>query len=262
MKKFVIGVTSGVLLSFATVAVASSSPTVQAILFPSAINIHKEGKVSSIEGNNTILNYNNSVYIPLRSFAENMGSIVKYVPPHSTTDSLPQIDIYSAPEPWRLTAVSPGNLPTSPLSLKLDQVQTDTGPSSNSIGIHAILYNTSKEIINSPKAKLEIKIERIIEGQPLKLVWSGDISSPNVPPPTGDLIPGSDTKVVWGIKSPILYWDKKDMDGNSVPPGQYQVSISQPITIEYNVGAFGSLERSNSQMINPDLSNTIVVYVQ
>ncbi|NEW09426.1 hypothetical protein GK047_26135 [Paenibacillus sp. SYP-B3998] len=260
MKKFVIGITSGVLLSFATGAFASS-PTVQAILFPSTINVHKEGKTSSIGSNNTILNYNNSVYIPLRSFAENMGSIVKYIPPNSATDSSSQIDIYSAPEPWRLTAKAPGNLPTSPLSLKLNKIQTDTGPSSTSIGIYAELYNTSKEIINFTKTKLEIKIERVMEGQPHKLVWSGDISPPNVTPP-GDLIPGSDVKVVWGIKSPILYWDKKDIDGNSVPPGQYQVSISQPITIEYNVGAFVSQERSESQTINPDLSNTIVLYVQ
>lgn len=263
MKKMALSLISGVLFSFATAAVASS-PTIEAILFPSTVHFHHEGRINTLEDNdNTILNYNNSVYVPLRSFAEKMGATVNYTPPNSETGSLPQIDIHSAPMQWGLVAVQPpGNLPLSPLSLKLGSVKADAGTNSDFIGIYAELFNTGKEIIDITKTKLEIKIEKVTE-EKLELVWSGEISSPTSP---GELmIPSSNTEVVWARKSPILHWDKKDMNGNLVPPGQYQISLSQPANIEYSIAfapAGSPAGKIESQTINPDTSNTTVVYIQ
>lgn len=91
MKKFVIGLTCGTVFSFATGVVASSG--VEAILFPSEIKYHGYEGVSEINGNDTtVLNYRNSVYVPLRLFAETMGAIVNYREPEGNTP--PKIDIY------------------------------------------------------------------------------------------------------------------------------------------------------------------------
>jgi hypothetical protein len=91
MKKWMIGLTCGAVFSFATGALASSG--MEAILFPSEIKFHGFEGVSEIDGRDTpVLNYQNSVYVPLRSFAETMGARVHYKGPEG--EALPQIDMY------------------------------------------------------------------------------------------------------------------------------------------------------------------------
>ncbi|HWO95595.1 hypothetical protein P4H70_06710 [Paenibacillus ehimensis] len=90
MKKLVIGLTVGAAFSFATGVIASSS--IEAILFPSKIKFQAYESIKELNGSNTtVLNYNNSVYIPLRAFAETMGATVNYMASTQEEKSIPQI---------------------------------------------------------------------------------------------------------------------------------------------------------------------------
>jgi hypothetical protein len=95
VKNYIIGLLCGVVLSMTTVAFAAN--TIQAILFPSKITFHVNNTSKEIDGagDNPILNYNNKTYIPLRAFADAMGSNVTY---EKSTDkgSIPKIEIFSA----------------------------------------------------------------------------------------------------------------------------------------------------------------------
>ena len=93
MKKFVSGMACGALIALSTGIVAASS--IEAILFPSEIKIHTVEGTKEWNGNQPILNYNHSVYVPLRSFAEMMGAKVHYTPPNEEESSLPVIDIHA-----------------------------------------------------------------------------------------------------------------------------------------------------------------------
>jgi hypothetical protein len=254
LKKIIIGIVSGVLLSTATGVFASSNSYVQAILFPSTITIHKEKSTTNLISNNTILNYNNSVYVPLRSFAESIGSEVRYFPANETENTLPQIAIFSVPRLWSLTFLGAGNQFGSPLFVRINTLQL---VSNNSIGIHASIHNTGKEIVLIKPFKLQVNIFE--NGQGNQLVWSGEIASSVVDadPPSGDIIPATDSKVYWGIRSPILYWKKKDLNGNPVPSGEYKVQIS-PVTIEYDTF---EPQGAKTQTIEPDMHSFTVVSI-
>jgi hypothetical protein len=241
----VIGFASGVLLSLATGAMAAS-PTVQAILFPSTINIHKGESTVTLGSNYEVLNYNNSVYIPIRAFSENMGSAVTYTGPKEGT--LPQIDVYSTSQPWRSTYLGAGNQDGFPLFVRL----TPT-PESDSVGFHTRVYSTSKELVSLKSFKLKIEITKVGEQQ--QLVWS-TVASYSAPDESmTDVIPGADSEYYWGLISPIIYWDKKDSSGKPVGTGQYKIQI-KPVTIEYvTMGQ----QISKTQKIEPDMYTTFVV---
>lgn len=259
MKKFAIGVISGMILSFTTGVIAASSE-VKAILFPSTIQIHQDNEISTLKGNNNILNYEGSIYIPLRSFAENMGSTVSYSPPNSEPGSLPLVDIYTSAASWKSIWMSQGNLPTAPLSLKIDTISKGNTPQSNAVGIFAELYNTKEDTLLISKVAMKIKVEKIEEGSSPELVWTGTVHSPSQNS-SGEWIPGNHSNMVWGIRSPVLFWDQKDNEGNPVSPGQYQISLTNSATIEYST-AFATETSGGSQVIDSDLSNTIMVYIQ
>jgi hypothetical protein len=95
MKKFIIGLICGSVLSISTVVFASDS--IQAVLFPSKVSFHVNNVVKEIDGtgDNAILNYKNKSYIPLRTFSEAMGATVTYEAASSATGNLNKIDIYS-----------------------------------------------------------------------------------------------------------------------------------------------------------------------
>lgn len=78
LKKFLLGLFLGMAL---TIATAASLPEVRAVLFPVFISFEENGKSSSFEGE--VLNYKKHLYVPVRSFAEHMGSTVEYVAPNS-----------------------------------------------------------------------------------------------------------------------------------------------------------------------------------
>ncbi|WP_240420059.1 copper amine oxidase N-terminal domain-containing protein [Paenibacillus periandrae] len=243
MKRLVIGIASGVLLSLATGAVAAS-PSVQAILFPSTINIHKGESTVTLGSNYEVLNYNNSVYIPLRAFSESIGSTVKYTEPNQGT--LPQIDVYTATWPWRSTFLGAGNQEGSPLFVRLFSAHI---PESDSVGFYAQVHNTGKETVLLKPFKVQIEITKV--GEQRQLVWSTTVSSTEPDPgdPFTDVIPGADSQNYWGLKSPIIYWDKKDSSGKPVSSGQYIVQI-KPVTIEYNTRG---QQNSTTQIIEPDM---------
>ncbi len=258
MRKFAIGLLSGVILSFATGAIAASSE-IKAILFPSTIHIHQDNQTKGLTGSDAILNYKDSIYIPLRSFSESTGAAVLYTHPASGSDDLPKVDIYAPRTTWKSIWMAKGNMPTSPLALRLGAVNEGDASNGQAIGIYAELYNTNVDTLLISKAEAEIKIERVGgEGSP-ELVWTGKLHSPGAAS-TGEWIPGSNDNMVWGIQSPMLYWDKKDQAGNAVASGQYQVSLTNPVTVGYSA-VFSSQEGEGSQVIQPDLSNTITIYI-
>jgi hypothetical protein len=74
MRKTVISFLCGTLLSLTTVAAASD--TIQAFLFPAKLQIN--GVEKQPADGNPVLNYNGSVYVPLRFVAEALGSKVSY----------------------------------------------------------------------------------------------------------------------------------------------------------------------------------------
>lgn len=93
MKKYIIGFLSGTVLSLTTVAFASG--VIQVSLFPSKVKFHVNNTVKEIDGLD-ILNYNNRIYIPLRSFSETIGSSVNFQPASKDTENVNLIDIYSS----------------------------------------------------------------------------------------------------------------------------------------------------------------------
>ncbi|UKS27353.1 copper amine oxidase N-terminal domain-containing protein [Paenibacillus sp. HWE-109] len=74
MKKFIIGVVVGSILSLSSVVVASDS--VQAYLFEVYFTIN--GRNTAIEKDYSVLNYNGSTYVPVRFIAEQLGASVDY----------------------------------------------------------------------------------------------------------------------------------------------------------------------------------------
>ncbi len=256
MRKFTIGLMSGVILSFATGAIAASSE-VKAILFPSTVQIHQDNQTKELTGNGAILNYNDSIYIPLRSFAEHTGSTVMYTPPGGDSGVLPQVDIYSPPAAWKTLWMGKGNMPTTPLTLRLGEAREADASDGKVVGIYGQLFNTGVDTLQISEAEIHIKIERVgVEGP--ELVWTGKLPSPGAAS-SGEWIPASNDNMVWGIQSPLLYWDKKDQAGNAAASGQYQVSLTNPATVKYSA-VNSSQEGEGSQVLQPDLSNTIMIY--
>lgn len=82
MKRFVVGLICGIAISVVSVAGASVSSEVKAILFPTALHFYVDGKESSSGTEEvSVLNYGNRLYIPLRAIAEELGSTVDYHAP-------------------------------------------------------------------------------------------------------------------------------------------------------------------------------------
>ncbi len=77
MKKYIIGFVCGVVIATSTTVIATDS--IQAYLFPSEVVIRSGETIRPIDinGENTVINYNNRAYIPLRTFAEAMGAEVR-----------------------------------------------------------------------------------------------------------------------------------------------------------------------------------------
>ncbi|MFF2887254.1 hypothetical protein [Paenibacillus sp. NPDC057967] len=96
MKKFWIGMICGIILCFATAAVASKA--VQGTLFPSKITIYNGAQVKELSTTKgtVVINYKNQTYIPLRLFSESMGSKVNFQSASSANGNLNQIQVFSS----------------------------------------------------------------------------------------------------------------------------------------------------------------------
>lgn len=73
MKKFILGLTCGIVLMASTAVYASN--TIQAYLFSAKFVINGQDKTPP---GDQVLNYNGSVYVPVRYVAENLGETVAY----------------------------------------------------------------------------------------------------------------------------------------------------------------------------------------
>lgn len=75
MKKFILGLTCGIILTASTAAYATD--TIQAYLFPAKFEFN--GLSKPLDTNEyVVLNHNGHTYVPVRFVAESMGKIVKY----------------------------------------------------------------------------------------------------------------------------------------------------------------------------------------
>ncbi|WP_262674929.1 hypothetical protein [Paenibacillus sp. J5C2022] len=91
LKKFIGGLFCGMAIMVLTAAAVSEE--VRARLTPVYVNFHLGGESHAISSDETkILNHNGSLYVPLRSFANEMGGSVYYTPP--TSGDRAKVDIY------------------------------------------------------------------------------------------------------------------------------------------------------------------------
>ncbi|MCL6460019.1 MAG: hypothetical protein K6T85_18665 [Gorillibacterium sp.] len=98
MKRFIIGLISGLVLSGATVAVAAVSNEVKAILFPTSLHFYVDGKDSNSGTEEVnVLNYGNRLYVPLRVFTEKLGASVDYHAPEPG-ETYASVDIFKVDE--------------------------------------------------------------------------------------------------------------------------------------------------------------------
>ncbi|MFC5703296.1 stalk domain-containing protein [Cohnella faecalis] len=93
MKRFIMGLICGLALSGASIAVAAVSNEVKATLFPSELRFYIDGKDNTGTEEVSVLKYNNRMYIPLRVFAEKLGSTVDYHAP-KPGDTWASVDIF------------------------------------------------------------------------------------------------------------------------------------------------------------------------
>jgi hypothetical protein len=75
MKKFVLGLTCGIIVSISSVAYASDS--IKAILFPAKFLINQVS-IDPKDYSYEVLNYGGRTYVPIRFVAETMNSVVNY----------------------------------------------------------------------------------------------------------------------------------------------------------------------------------------
>jgi hypothetical protein len=74
LKKFILGLVVGTLLSISTAVFASES--VQSYLFPAYFTIN--GQTASLDKEYAVLNYQGHAYVPVRFIAEQLGAFVDY----------------------------------------------------------------------------------------------------------------------------------------------------------------------------------------
>jgi hypothetical protein len=74
MKKFMLGLSCGLLLAGSSVAIASD--TIQALLFPASFEIN--GSQVKMNSDYQILNVDGHAYVPVRFVAENLGATIDY----------------------------------------------------------------------------------------------------------------------------------------------------------------------------------------
>jgi hypothetical protein len=222
VKKWVIGVVSGIVLivsivSTAVVFPSNASNAIYGVLFPSTVTIHNgsESKVIDGTGDNGILNYNNKAYIPLRTFAEAMESRVDYQPPSDYT-GVHKIDIYQgiAPIKWSLQRSD-----LSPLPLCRNPFFIVPVYSEDKYNFRVIVHNQMEEDIAVDSIELSLQV-RDKDGN---VVYSRSL------PPLEGVIPSK-----FGYEAKVS-WDHTGIDGNQISPGEYLIFLARPNAVNYKV---------------------------
>ncbi|KRE83047.1 hypothetical protein ASG89_13015 [Paenibacillus sp. Soil766] len=144
MKKFILGLSCGLILAGSSVAFASD--TIQALLFPASFEIN--GSQVKLNSDYQILNVDGHAYVPVRFVAENLGATIDY-------DSEAQkivvknksLDIkdpdYASISVGNLILTKAGNTTKVTGQLKFEGV----GNSQNMIGAGLSFYNEDNEKI-------------------------------------------------------------------------------------------------------------------
>ncbi|WP_213586415.1 stalk domain-containing protein [Paenibacillus sp. J2TS4] len=218
MKKLLTGLLCGIVLMVATAAV--SSDTIQATLFPSKVTIHNGDQEISVDGNEMI-NYNNKAYIPLRTFSEAMGATVNYQYPSESTDGLHKIGIYQEPSlQWKLERREFQRCEGYPFYIVPGSF-TPTNPYKFSF----YLYNfMDEDILMSPvDLVFEVYSTKADTGEMDTLVYSQPLST------FEGLVPSQ-----YGYRFEIP-WDRKGMDGEVLPTGDYFIKLKRPFEVTYSV---------------------------
>ncbi|TNJ62241.1 hypothetical protein FE784_31650 [Paenibacillus hemerocallicola] len=219
MKKWMIGVGSGIVLFVSTAAAlpSNASNAIYGVLFPSTVTIHSGSETKMIDGtgHNEILNYNNKAYIPLRSFAEAMESRVDYQPPSDYT-GMHKIDIFQgiAPIKWSLQRSDSAPLPRCNDPFFIVPVF-----SQDKYNFRVMVHNQMEEDINVDSIELTLQV-RDKDGN---VVYSRSL------PPIEGVFPSK-----FGYEATVS-WDHTGMDGNQVSPGEYLIFLERPNVVNYKV---------------------------
>jgi hypothetical protein len=232
VKKFIIGLLCGAVLSMTTVAVATNA--IQAVLFPSKVTFYTNNMIKELDGtgDNTILNYNNKAYIPLRSFADAMGAKVTYGAP-STNGGSAKIDVFNvANSTYSIYTFEEGNGMCTPINLSLEppheyyDEKTFGELSLGKINLFqfALSNESTNEIVLNPLDDLQFEVYKMnAQNLPVKLVYSYKL-----PTITG-----------WtAYKSGYLItipWNQKGSDGYQITAGNYLVKLKKPDSINYTI---------------------------
>jgi hypothetical protein len=134
VKKFIMGLICGLTLGGVSVAGAAVSNVVKTILFPTSLHFYVDGKDSNSGTEEvSVLNYGNRLYIPLRVFAEKLGSTVDYHSPEpgGTTAS---VDIFKVDDRDLKVHDAAGYVGIGHVSVQFAQHSTYEVPNANITG--------------------------------------------------------------------------------------------------------------------------------
>lgn len=216
---------SGVVLmvTAAVILPSNASNSIYGVLFPSTVTIHNgsETKVIDGTGDHGILNYNNKAYIPLRAFAEAMGSRVEYEPPADDTE-VHKIDIFQgqAPIQWALERddLSFAKVCSGfPFFIIPTKAGVDGNLSDRFFNVYVHNFMNDDVTVNP------VSITFKVTDQSGNMVYSREL------PPLSGVIPGS-----FGYYTTIS-WDHTDSEGNEVPHGFYYIRLDRPSEVTYKV---------------------------
>ncbi|PYI57376.1 hypothetical protein [Paenibacillus flagellatus] len=235
VKKWMSGFLSCLALLVLTAGVPSRA--VYGVLFPSTVTIHDGNGSRTIDGTGEdgILNYNDKAYVPLRTFAENMGATVEYVPPSDET-GVHKIDIIqgAAPIQWTLEPTEtvfpksqdicrPNHFPFYIMPSQTRNADSTTDTYHFTFRVHNLMPD---DITVEP---IELTFE--VKDESGQVVYSRPL------PPLSGVIPSN-----FGF-SAAASWDHTGSDGEEVPPGTYYISLKRPAEVTFKV--LGSDEEKN-----------------
>jgi len=232
MKKFIIGLLCGAVLSMTTVAFATNA--VKAVLFPSKVTFYTNTTIKVLDGteDNTILNYNNKAYIPLRAFTDAMGAKVNYRAP-AANGGLAKIDIFNAASnAYTINTFEIGNGVCTPMNLSLEppheyyNEKTFGELSLGKVNLFqfALTNESQDEIVLKPLEDLQFEVYKMNDqNQADKLVYSYKMPK---------LAGWTATHSGYYLTIP---WNQKGSDGYLITAGNYLVKLKKPDTIPYTI---------------------------
>lgn len=243
MKKFIIGLLCGAVLSMTTVAFAANA--IQAVLFPSKVTFYTNTAIKVLDetGDNAILNYNNKAYIPLRAFTDAMGAKVNYEAP-AANGGLAKIDVFNAASStYSINTFENSNSVCTPMNLSLEppheyyDEKTFGELSLGKVNLFqfALSNESQDEIVLKPLGDLQFEVYKMdAQNQPDKLVYSYKMP---------EIAGWTATHSGYYLTIP---WNQKGSDGYLITAGNYLVKLKKPDTISYTIKGSDDLKSTNA----------------